>query len=174
MAVDTIQDDLVVSLAYTLTSEGKIVETATADDPLDYLHGAENIVPGLESALTGKRVGDKFTITLAPEDAYGDYDEEDTETFSKDEIPEADTLHVGMVILLEDEDGYQFEATVSEVTADEVMLDFNPPLAGKTVTYDVEVVAIREADEEELELGYPFGYDDEDDHDHDHDDYDEE
>lgn len=162
MAVTKIENDVVVSLAYTLTVDGEVVETVTADEPLDYLHGAENIVPGLEAALTGKTVGDSFTITLQPEDAYGEYDEDDKETFPKDELPGADKLEEGMVILLEDEDGLEFEAVISEIREDEVVLDFNPPLAGKTITYQVEVVALREASEEELEDGFPFGYGDDD------------
>jgi FKBP-type peptidyl-prolyl cis-trans isomerase SlyD len=163
---DTIQDGMVVSLAYTLTSEGEVVETATADDPLDYLHGAENIVPGLEAALAGRQVGDRFTVTLSPDEAYGEYDPEDKETVALADIPDGETLEVGMLILLEDEEGDQFEATVAEITPDAVVLDFNPSLAGKTVTYDVEVLDMRPADEDELELGYP-AFDDDDEYDDD-------
>jgi FKBP-type peptidyl-prolyl cis-trans isomerase SlyD len=171
MAV-TIQDGMVVSLAYSLTSEGEVIESSTADEPLDYLHGAENIVPGLETALTGKKVGDRFTITLQPQDAYGEYDETEVETVAKDDIPDVEQLKPGMVVVLEDEDGYIFDAIVNEINDDSVVLDFNPPLAGKTITYDVEVVAIRDAEEEELAAGQPYGFDDDDD-DYDED-YDEE
>jgi FKBP-type peptidyl-prolyl cis-trans isomerase SlyD len=168
--VERIEDGVVVSLAYTLTVDGTVVETASADAPLEYLHGAENLVPGLERALTNKMIGDKFSITLQPEDAYGDYDEDDIETIDRNEFPDDETLEPGMVVVLEDEDGYEVEAIVSEVTSNAVVLDFNPPLAGKTVTYTVEVVELREADEEELEQGYPFGdeLDYDDDHDHNH------
>lgn len=156
MTLDTIKDGVVVTVAYTLTVEGTEIESATADDPLEYLHGAENIVPGLEAELNGKKVGAKFTVTLQPEDAYGEYDEEDTETLDRDEIPEQ--VEPGMELLLEDEDGNMFEALVKEVNDDVIVLDFNPPLAGKVVTYDVEVLGIREADAEELEHGHPHSY----------------
>jgi FKBP-type peptidyl-prolyl cis-trans isomerase SlyD len=170
MAV-TIQDNMVVSLAYSLTADGEIIERATAEEPLDYLHGAENIVPGLEKALTGKTVGDRFTITLQPNEAYGDYDDNDLESVSKDDIPDVEQLEPGMVVVLEDEEGYIFDAIVREVTNDAVILDFNPPLAGKVITYDVEVLGIRDAEEEELAAGQPYGFDDED---YDDDDYEDE
>lgn len=160
---EQIRDGMVVSLAYTLTSDGETIETATREEPLDYLHGAENIVPGLETALTGKQVGDTFNITLQPEDAYGDYDPEDVETIPLSDLPDAGDIEPGTVIVMEDEDGYLFEAIVREITDGNVVLDFNPSLAGKVITYDVEVVAIREANEEELAAGQPYGFDDFDD-----------
>lgn len=169
MTVDTISDKVVVSLAYTLTSEGETIETATAEEPLDYLHGAENIVPGLETALLGKRVGDRFTITLQPAEAYGEYDGNDVETVPLEDFPDADTMQEGMSIIMEDEDGYLFDAIIREIKGDTVILDFNPPLAGKTITYDVEVLDIREADEEELAAGQPYGFDDFDDEDYEED-----
>lgn len=165
MTNDTIRDGMVVSLAYTLTADGETIETSTTEEPLDYLHGAENIVPGLEAALNGKRVGDTFTVTLQPADAYGDYDDDDVETIPLSDLPDADQLEEGMVVVMEDEDGYLFDAIIREIGKDTVVLDFNPPLAGKTVTYDVQVVAMREAEEEELAAGQPYGFDDFDDED---------
>jgi FKBP-type peptidyl-prolyl cis-trans isomerase SlyD len=158
MTSENIKDGMIVSLAYTLTADGQEVERATADDPLEYLHGAENIVPGLERALAGKKVGDRFTITLEPEDAYGEYDDEDLDEIDREEFP--DEIEVGMEMLLEDDDGNLYEATVKEISDDMVVLDFNPPLAGKTVTYEVEVVAMRPADEEELAHGHPHSHED--------------
>jgi FKBP-type peptidyl-prolyl cis-trans isomerase SlyD len=158
MTSENIKDGMIVSLAYTLTADGQEVERATADDPLEYLHGAENIVPGLERELAGKKIGDRFTITLEPEDAYGEYDDEDLDEIDRDEFP--DEIEVGMEMLLEDDDGNLYEATVKEISDDMVVLDFNPPLAGKTVTYEVEVVAMRPADEEELAHGHPHSHED--------------
>ncbi|GAB4325510.1 MAG: peptidylprolyl isomerase [Phototrophicales bacterium] len=169
--MDQIKDNCVVSIAYRLFVDGEELEEATVDEPLEYLHGAENIVPGLEKALTGKKVGDKFTITLQPADAYGEYDEDDTEVVPREDIP--DPVEPGMELLLEDEYGSFFEAVVKEVTDDEVVLDFNPPLAGYEVTYEVEVINIRPAEQEEIEQGFPYGYEedyfDDFEHDHDHD-----
>jgi FKBP-type peptidyl-prolyl cis-trans isomerase SlyD len=149
-----IADGMVVSIAYRLKVESEEIARATADDPLEYLHGAEDILPGLEAALEGKKVGDRFSVTLAPEEGYGEYDEENIEEIDRADIPDADQLKVGMVVEVEDEDGYSYMAHVTEMTAETVVLDFNPPLAGKTLSYDVEVVDVRLADEDELEHGH--------------------
>lgn len=149
-----IKNGVVVGIAYVLTVDGVEMDEASANEPLEYLHGAENIVPGLEKALTGKKIGDKFSVTLQPADAYGDYDEENVDTIDRDDFPDADSIEPGMELLLEDEDGYMMEALVKEVLDDAIVLDFNDPLAGKVVTYDVEVVTLRPADEEELAHGH--------------------
>lgn len=164
---DIIASDKVVSLAYTLTVDGEVISEFDVNDPLEYLHGAENIIPGLERVLEGKRVGDRFSVTVPPEDAYGDYEEDDIDEIPRSEIPAIETLEEGSMVEVEDEDGYSFYATVTRITADTVVLDFNPPLAGKTLTYDVEVLGIRPATEEELEHGHVHG----DDYDEDYDDY---
>lgn len=166
MTNSKIQNGVVVSVAYTLTVDGDIIEEATANEPFEYLHGAQNIVPGLESALTGKAVGDKFDITIQPADGYGEYDEENIDEVLKADIPEAGELEEGMFVLLEDEDGDYFEALVAEIKADTIILDFNDQLAGKVLDYSVEVVGLRAATEEELEQGFPESYYDEDEHDH--------
>lgn len=155
--MERITDGMVVSLAYRLTVEGEVVAQTDDGEPLEYLHGAQNIVPGLEAALDGKVVGDKISVTLTPDEAYGAYDEEDYEEVDRADIPDADQLEVGMVLEVEDEDGYSYMAFVKELTADTVVLDFNPPLAGKTLTYDVEVMSMRAATEEELAHGHVHG-----------------
>lgn len=160
MEPNRIADGMVVSIAYRLKVEGEEIARATADDPLEYLHGAEDILPGLEAALEGKKVGDRFSVTLAPHEGYGDYDEENIEEIDRADIPDADQLKPGMVVEVEDEDGYSYMAHVAEMTDNTVVLDFNPPLAGKTLSYDVEVVEVRLADEDELEHGHVHSYDD--------------
>ncbi|MBC8098685.1 MAG: peptidylprolyl isomerase [Armatimonadetes bacterium] len=167
MTIDVIRDGLVVSLAYTLTVDGEVAEAATAEEPFDYLHGAENIFPGWEAVLTGKKVGDKFQVTLPPSEAYGDYDPEDVENVPREDFPEGDLLEPGVAVMMEDEDGYVYEAIVREISGDVVALDFNPPLAGKTLNYLGEVLALREAEDEELAAGLPYGFEDDDDYDDD-------
>lgn len=170
---DKIADGLVVSLAYILKVDGEEVDRAERDDPFEYLHGADNIVPGLENALAGKRVGDKLALTITPEDGYGEYDEDEIEELDRSELPGAETLEPGTMVQLEDEDGYVYVATVARVTPDSVVLDFNPPLAGKTLDYDVEVLAIRQATSDEKLHGHVHGSDYDDDYDYDDDgDYD--
>lgn len=159
---DQIQDGVVATLAYTLTVDGQIVDEATPDDPFDYLHGAQNVPPGLESQLAGKKIGDRVSVTLQPSEGYGNYNPEDVQRVPRSDIP--DDVEVGMSVLMEDEEGYLFEAMIKEVTADTVVLDLNHELAGKVLTYNVEVIDLREAEEEELAAGIPYGYDDDDDY----------
>ena len=156
MTVDQIKNDVVATIAYKLTVDGEVLDEATADDPLEYLHGHENIISGLERELTGKRVGDSLTVTLGPDDAYGDYDPDDTQAIAREDLPEE--IQVGMELLLEDDAGNFFEASVKKIGAAEVVLDFNPPLAGKTVTYEIAVLDIREADEDELDHGHVHSF----------------
>ncbi len=160
MTVDTIREGVVVSMSYVLTVDGQEVGRADANDPLEYLHGAENIVPGLEAALEGKRVGDQVSVTVLPEDAYGDYDEEDIDEFDRDEIPGAENLEPGMMVELEDEEGYIEIGIIKEVNAETVLVDFNPPLAGKTLNFSVQVLKLREAAPDELDHGHPHSLDD--------------
>ena len=147
MAVDKITDGVVVSMTYVLTVDGEEVGRADENEPLEYLHGAENIVPGLEAALEGKTVGDAVHVTVPPEEAYGDYDDEEIDEFDLDEIPGGENLEEGMIVEVEDEDGFVYIGTVMEVVDGVVVVDFNPPLAGKTLTFDVQVLTIREANE---------------------------
>lgn len=153
---DSIQNDKVVSLALTLHVDGELVEEYTSEDPFEYLHGAENVVPGLEAALQGRKAGDKLSVTVPAAEGFGDYDPDDFETFAKDEVGDAE---IGMAVVLEDEDGYLFEGIITEIEGDNVKVDFNPALAGKTLNYQVEVLSIRDANEEELEHGHVHGDD---------------
>lgn len=169
MTPQTIADGVVVSLMYKLEVEGDVVAETEPDEPMEYLHGAENIVPGLEAALSGKRLGDKLSVTLAPDDAYGDYDPDDIDEIPREDVAHMDDLEVGMVIEVEDDEGDVYLAFVREIGDETVTLDFNPPLAGKTLTYHVEVIGLREATEEELAHGHVHGT-----HDYDEDDFDDE
>lgn len=168
-----ITDGQVVSLNYVLTVDGEILAQTEAGDPMEYLHGAQEILPGLEAALTGRQEGDKFSVTLDPEDAYGEYDEDDVEEIDRADIPNVEELEIGMVVEVEDEDGYAYMAQVQDIGPKVVVLDFNPPLAGKVLTYDVEVIGMREATAEELEHGHAHGNHFDEDEDDYEDDYEE-
>jgi FKBP-type peptidyl-prolyl cis-trans isomerase SlyD len=147
----------VVAIAYTLTIDGELVDEASPEEPVEYLHGAMNIVPGLEMALTGTRPGDRIQVSVPPEQGYGDYDPEEIEWFPRDEFEDDGQLEVGLPLTVEDDDGELYDVVVADLTAEAVALDFNPPLAGKTLAFDVAVVAVREADALEREAGFPHG-----------------
>jgi FKBP-type peptidyl-prolyl cis-trans isomerase SlyD len=157
MADQTIADGTVVGIVYELRVDGETVDEAAADEPLEYLHGADNIVPGLEAALAGHQVGDHLRVTVSPADGYGEYDPDDVEWFPRQDFDDAPDLTPGTLLTLEDEDGELYDVIVSEVTSDEVALDFNSPLAGKTLDFAVEVVTIRPAEPDELAQGCPYG-----------------
>lgn len=165
-----LKDGMVGTIAYKLYVDGTEIEEVTADEQMEYLHGAENIVPGLEAALEGKQVGDSFTVEVQPVDGYGDYDDELIDEYPAEDFDTDDQLEPGMEIEIMDEDNEVYEGTVLEITRDYIRVDFNDPLAGKVLTYDVQVVDVRPATEEELKMGFPASLLDEfDEHDHDHD-----
>ncbi|PSW04837.1 peptidylprolyl isomerase [Photobacterium lipolyticum] len=146
--------DIVVSLAYQVkTEEGIVVDQSTTDAPLDYLHGHNNLIVGLEKALEGREAGDKFEVTVAPEDAYGEHVEEMVQRVPADVFQGVDEITVGMRFLADTDQG-PIPVEVTEVDGDEVVVDGNHMLAGQTLTFTAEVVALRAATEEEIEHGH--------------------
>ncbi|HEX5338974.1 MAG TPA: peptidylprolyl isomerase [Gallionella sp.] len=153
-----IAKDTVVSLRYELfDAEGELLEKV--EDPVSYLHGGyDGIFPLVEEALHGKSVGDKCNVTLQPDDAFGEYDHTLVEVEARSSFPKE--VAVGMQFEggpeNSDDDDYLLY-TVVEVTDDEVTVDGNHPLAGKTLSFNCVVTAVREASEEELEHGHVHG-----------------
>ncbi len=165
-----IEKNTVASLAYQLTIEdGVVVDQSTVDAPLDYLHGHNNLITGLERELEGKVAGDKFTVTISPEDAYGEHNEDLVQRVPADVFQGVDELEVGMRFLADTDQG-PIPVEITEVDGDEVVVDGNHMLAGQSLTFTVEVVAVRAATEDEIAHGHIHqaggcGHD----HDHDHD-----
>ncbi|MGX9418064.1 peptidylprolyl isomerase [Vibrio sp. RC27] len=149
-----IEQNVVVSLAYQLKlDDGVVLDQSTADAPLEYLHGFNNLIPGLEKELVGKVVGDKFTAVIEPEGAYGDYNEALVQRVPANVFHGVDTIEVGMRFMADTDQG-QVPVEITEVDGDEVVVDGNHMLAGKTLTFDIEVVAMREGTEEEIAHGH--------------------
>ena len=152
----TIAKDQVVSFHYTLTDEqGTVIDKSEAQ-PLIYLHGASNIIPGLENALVGKSVGDKLTVTVQPSEAYGEYQPGMVQEVPRNLFQGVDNIEAGMQFQAQTDDGMQV-VTVKDVTDEAVIVDGNHPLAGQTLNFDVEVVEIRDASTEELAHGHAHG-----------------
>lgn len=147
-----ISKDKVVELEYTLTVQGEIIDQSEAGDPLVYLQGHHNIIPGLEKALEGKTVGDSLQVTVTPEEGYGERDEDAVEDLSRADFD--DDIEVGATYYGQTEDGDMVPFTVLSMEGDTVQVDFNPPLAGQTLHFDVKVLAVRDATPEELEHGH--------------------
>lgn len=147
----------VVSIHYTLTNKaGEELDSSAGGEPLSYLHGAGNIIPGLESALSETSTGDKLKVTIEPEDAYGLRSDEQTQTVGKEMFEGIDNIEVGMQFQADSSTGPAI-VTVTEVNEDTVTIDGNHPLAGEQLTFDVEVVEIRSATETEMEAGHIHG-----------------
>jgi FKBP-type peptidyl-prolyl cis-trans isomerase SlyD len=152
----TVSDGLVVSLAYTLRlDDGEEIDSATSDDPLVYLHGAQNIISGLEQALTGLKIGDTRQVSVDPGNAYGEMDPDAFELVSYDSFPADVDLEEGMELhLTESGTDRHIEAYVSELRDEGALLDLNHPLAGETLHFDVEIVSIRRATSDEINHGH--------------------
>jgi FKBP-type peptidyl-prolyl cis-trans isomerase SlyD len=151
----TVTNDMVVTIDYVLTLEdGDMVESTKEGMPLRFLAGHDEILPGLEEALAGMAVGDETAVTLEPEDGYGDYDPEAFEEVPVDQFPATENLEPGMPIGVQDASGEMYQAFIAEVRPDTIVLDFNHPLAGETLHFQVKVIDLRAATAEELEHGH--------------------
>jgi FKBP-type peptidyl-prolyl cis-trans isomerase SlyD len=155
-----IADGLVVVLNYTLRGDdGEVIDASTADDPMAYLQGADNIVPGLEQALVGKTVGFKGKVTVEPEDGYGEREDLPPQAVPRSAFPASAKLAAGMQFMAQGPDDEQAPIWIAAVEGDQVFVDSQHPLAGKTLNFEVEVLAVREATENELSHGHPHGPD---------------
>ena len=150
-----IGDNLVVSMHYKLTDDEKnVIDSSEGAEPLTYLHGAGNIIPGLENALVGKVEGDTMTVRVEPEEGYGALNPEMIQTVPKSAFQDVDTIEVGMAFETQSPDGDVQHIVVKEVNDDEITIDANHPLAGVVLNFDVEITNIREASEDELSHGH--------------------
>lgn len=154
----TVDDGMVVRLRYEMRLEDGEALSDDGPETVTYLHGEGELLPGLEEALYGLRVGDEAEIILGPEQAYGEYDDDAFETVARDEFPGDVELEVGMTLELHDEEEDEvYEATIVEINEEGVLLDFNHPLAGETLRFEVKVLDIRPATAEEREHGHVHG-----------------
>jgi FKBP-type peptidyl-prolyl cis-trans isomerase SlyD len=152
-----IANNVVAHIEYTLTDDqGTVIDSSVGGEPLAYLHGAGNIIPGLEDALEGKTVGDSFKVSIAPAEGYGEKSDALLQVVPKEMFQGVDQIEVGMQFHAQTDHGMQV-ITVAAVDGDNVTVDGNHPLAGQTLHFDVKVVEVRAASEEELEHGHVHG-----------------
>ena len=148
----------VVAIDYTLSNDaGEVIDSSAGAEPLVYLHGASNIVAGLENALTGKAVGDELEVSVEPQDAYGEYSAELITNLGREMFEGVDELEVGMQFHASAPDGGMQIVTIRDIDGDQVTIDGNHPLAGQQVNFKVKVVSIREASQEEVAHGHVHG-----------------
>ncbi|MCT8986816.1 FKBP-type peptidyl-prolyl cis-trans isomerase [Shewanella phaeophyticola] len=153
----SIKDDMIVQFNYTLRDEkGEVIESNEGRDPIAYLHGHDNMMPGIEDAITGKEVGDKFSVTPPASDTYGERQEGAEQRVSVKHLVGAKVWKPGMAAMVETEQG-QRQVTVLKVGKFMATVDVNHPLAGRELTFDIEVVGTRDASDEEIAHGHAHG-----------------
>ncbi|MGL4641280.1 FKBP-type peptidyl-prolyl cis-trans isomerase [Shewanella sp.] len=154
-----IQDDMVVQFNYTLRDEqGEVIETNAGREPIAYLHGHDNMMPGVEGAIDGKAVGDKFTVTLPAEQTYGERiaDSEAHQRVSVKHLLGGAVWKPGMTAVVNTDQG-QRQVTIVKIGKFMATVDINHPLAGRELTFDIEIVGARDASDEEIAHGHAHG-----------------
>jgi FKBP-type peptidyl-prolyl cis-trans isomerase SlyD len=153
----TISKDNAVLINFSLKNDkGEMIDTSEGREPLAYLHGHGNLLPGLEDKLEGEKEGGKVNATFGPSDAYGEFDPKFIQQVPISNFNEKEMVQVGAQFQVQMEEGVGV-ATITALDGEEVTVDMNHPLAGQTLTFDVEIVEVREATSEELEHGHVHG-----------------
>lgn len=156
--MDTIIDGAVALIHYTLTNDqGEVLDSSEGGDPLPYLHGARNIVPGLEKELTGMKVGGSKDVDVAPEEGYGVVNPAMIQTVARAQFPPEADVEPGVQFLMQGDNGQSMPIWVTKVENEMVTIDANHPLAGQTLHFAVTIAGVREATPSETESGYPHG-----------------
>ena len=153
-----IAQDKVVLIHYTLTDDaGKVLDSSSGGEPLAYIHGQGNIIPGLEKALDGKQAGDKLNVRVEPAEGYGVRDDSLVQQVPRRSFGGAPNVQPGMQFHAQSKQGQTRVVTVTRIQGDMVTVDGNHPLAGEVLNFDVEVAEVREPSGEELEHGHVHG-----------------
>jgi FKBP-type peptidyl-prolyl cis-trans isomerase SlyD len=148
-----VEDELVVTLEYTLFVEDEVMEQTAKGEGIQFIQGQGQVIPGLEKALYGLEIGEEKRVVIPPQEAYGEYDPESLQVARKDEFSEEIPLDVGTFLDLEDNEGEVLSAQIIDADAETITLDFNHPLAGETLIFEIKVTALRPATPEELQAG---------------------
>ncbi len=153
----SIGQDQVVSIHYVLRDDaGVVIDRSAEGEPLAYLHGRGQLIPGLERELTGRGPGDRLEVRIAPAEGYGEYDRALVQRVPRRALKGIGNVRLGMRLQTQTPRGPQ-AVTVTQLSGDMVTLDGNHPLAGKNLHFQVEVAAVREATAEELAHGHVHG-----------------
>lgn len=153
----SIAQNSVVTMHYTLKDDaGEVIDSSREGDPIAYLHGHGNLVPGLERELEGKNMGDKLNVSVAPDQGYGEYDKNLVQQVPRRAFQGIGKVTIGMRLHAQTPEGPR-AVTVTRMVGDMVTIDANHPLAGKNLNFEVEITDVREATEEELSHGHVHG-----------------
>jgi FKBP-type peptidyl-prolyl cis-trans isomerase SlyD len=149
-----VEQDAVVGLQYKLWADGELIEETESDEPLLYLHGHDNIITGLERALDGMSVGETKTVVVEPEDAYGEHVEDNIDVLSREDVNLGFEPEPGTLLHVQDPGGNVYQAVVVDANEESITLDYNHPMAGRQLKFEVKVMELRDATDEELEHGH--------------------
>jgi len=152
-----VNDGHVVSMEYTLKVDGEIADTSKGREPLEFVHGAGNIISGLEREMKGMAVGESKDVVVAAADGYGEEDEKAFMDVPREQFPKEIPMKIGTEIQVQNQEGQPMYARITTVGDKSVRLDFNHPLAGKELHFSVKVVGLRDATDEEKEHGHVHG-----------------
>lgn len=154
MSTDTVQNNKVVSMEYTLHVDDEEIDSSKGQDPLQFLVGHGNIISGLEREMIGMKVGDSKDVIVPPAEGYGEFDENAFMDVPRNAFPNDIPVQEGTELTVRDDSGQPRYARIDVVDGDTVTLNFNHPLAGDELHFNVKVVSLREPTEEELEHGH--------------------
>ena len=152
-----IADKMVVTIDYTLKDDKGTILDSSTEGNFAYLHGAHNIIPGLENALTGKSAGDEVDVSVTPAEGYGERNDTMVQAVPRDMFDSEQEIQVGMQFHAQSPEGEMIVVTVTDVEGDDITVDGNHPLAGVNLNFGVKVVDVREASQEEIEHGHVHG-----------------
>lgn len=155
-----VEKDLVVSMDYSLKVDGEIVDSSEDSEPIEFIQGYGNIIPGLEKELYGMSIGDKKSVSVPAAEGYGIYDPEAVMTVGRSEFPSEIPMEQGVEVSIQDENGEVMVAVIEAFDEETVTLNGNHPLAGKDLQFDVTIAGLRAPTAEELEHGHVHSEDD--------------
>lgn len=153
----TVSDGQIISMEYTLRVKGEVLDSSEGGEPLEFLQGVGAIIPGLENALYGMTLNESKQVTVQPAEGYGELDEEAFADIPRQDFPEHLPLTLGTELQVQDEHGQPMYARIRAVTDEYVRLDFNHPLAGQELDFQVKIIGLRPATAEEMQHGHAHG-----------------
>jgi FKBP-type peptidyl-prolyl cis-trans isomerase SlyD len=153
-----LKSNQVITINFILKdTDGNIIEETTKENPFSFISGGSQILPKLEENIGEMLIGSKRTVTLSPEDAYGIYDDGAIQQVTRSEFPEDTEIEEGMTFIADSPDGHQMPFVIKSVEGENIKIDFNHPLAGQSLTFDLELLNLRDATIEELSHGHVHG-----------------
>ena len=148
----------IITISFILKdTDGNIIEATTKERPFSFISGGNQILPKLEENIGEMLIGSKRTVVLSPEEAYGVYDDTAIQEINRSEFPEDTDIQEGMTFIADAPDGQQLPFVIKSIVGENITIDFNHPLAGQTLSFDVELLTLRDATIEELSHGHAHG-----------------